>query len=102
VAAMLELHGYKVLQAARGAAALPLATQHHIHLLISDVVMPQMNGVDLAKRLRLNLPGLKVLFMSGYSESISLPKNTSDENTIFLSKPVPMPTLLEKVRQLLG
>src|ERR1700760_4685293 len=69
---VLDKHGFKVLQAADGVAALQLLSQQTapIDLLISDVVMPNMNGIELRKRLLETRPDLKVIFLSGYPEGM--------------------------------
>jgi len=66
----LRVKGYTVLEARDGQEALEIATRHSgtIHLLLSDMVMPKMNGGELARRLKAIHPKIKVAFMSGYSE----------------------------------
>src|SRR5207244_3166003 len=66
----LRKHGYTVLSASHGAAALELAERHRgeIQLLLTDVVMPKMSGKDLADALSRKHPGMRVLYMSGYTE----------------------------------
>ena len=84
---MLEESGYRVLSAANGSDALRLCTTNpeHIDLLLTDVVMPQMRGVEVARRVARIRPGLRVLFMSGYTDnSIDL---DIAESVSFLQKP---------------
>ena len=67
---ILESDGYQVLEAMNGTEALRIAGEHGapIHLLLTDVVMPGMNGRELANELRLHHPDMRVLFMSGYDD----------------------------------
>jgi two-component system, cell cycle sensor histidine kinase and response regulator CckA len=97
--AVLRRHGYTVLDARHGVDALRLAERHrdHIHLLITDMVMPHMNGRDLAERLSSVRPTMKVLFMSGYMD----PAVTPDFSSGFLQKPFTPETLARKVRLIL-
>jgi two-component system cell cycle sensor histidine kinase/response regulator CckA len=103
VASILKLKGYEVLQANNGLDAFDRINGKHgpIDLLISDVVMPVMNGRELARQLRKKLPGLKVLLMSGYSDD-GVTNAPQDPGIVFISKPVQMQTLLSKVRTLLN
>ncbi len=103
VASILMLKGYEVLQANNGLDAFDRMNGNHgpIDLLISDVVMPVMNGKELARQMREKLPGLKVLLMSGYSDDGDGDRQP-DPEIIFVSKPVQMQTLLSKVRALLS
>ena len=100
----LRLAGYQVLTAADGEEAL-LACQGHqgeIHLLLTDVVMPQMSGPHLAKRLQELRPELRVLYMSGYSEDAIVHHGVLDPGTSFVGKPFGGNDLRRKVRQALG
>ena len=103
VASILKIKGYEVLQANNGLDAFDRMNGNHgpIDLLISDVVMPVMNGRDLARQMRERLPGLKVLLMSGYSDDGDGDR-PPDTGIIFISKPVQMQILLSKVRALLN
>jgi len=100
---MLKRQGYHVLTAANGDAALALAAQRpgHIDLLLTDVVMPGMNGRELSERLLQLRPGLAVLFASGYTEDTILRHGVLGETTHLLAKPFTLPTLANKVRQVL-
>jgi len=104
IAAFLELTGYTVLQADHGRKAIELAGQHPkpIHLLITDVIMPGMNGWELAERLKAKLPDLKILHMSGFSEEAVRRKALLGPDAAFLSKPATMESLLRKIREMLG
>ena len=100
----LQRQGYTVLAAEDGPAALQLATQHTgvIHLLLTDVVMPGMNGRELARRLALLRPDTKILFMSGYTENVIDRNGTIDPGVELLQKPFSMSELVSKVREVLG
>jgi PAS domain S-box-containing protein len=100
---VLEGHGYTVLEARSGVAALELAETHAgpIHLLVTDVVMPQMPGRELAEQLAVRLPALRVLFMSGYAEQAVLRHGVLGEGTAFIQKPFGPDSFLTKVREVL-
>jgi len=100
---MLELHGYVVLAAGTPGAAIRMAREHHgeIHLLMTDVVMPEMNGRDLAKNLLSIYPHLKRLFTSGYTANLIAHRGVLDDGVHFLEKPFSMKGLAAKVRQAL-
>jgi len=102
-ASMLENNGYTVLAAESPDDALSLAKQHAgpIHLLITDVIMPAMNGKELSNKLVNHRPEIKVLFMSGYSADIISHHGILDEGIHFLQKPVPFESLTSKVRAVL-
>jgi len=101
---MLENLGYTALAARTPAEAIRLVTEHTeaIDLLITDVVMPQMNGRDLALLITELKPGLKVLFMSGYTADVIAHQGLLDEGVSFVSKPFSMNALAEKIRAVLG
>jgi len=96
--------GYCVLRAGAPSEAINLAKEHagKIHLLLTDVVMPEMNGRDLANRLLPDYPQLKRLFMSGYTADIIARHGVLDDGVNFIQKPFTMQTLAEKVREVLG
>jgi CheY-like chemotaxis protein len=100
--AMLGRLGYTVLAAATPGEAIRLAELHagEIDLLMTDVVMPEMNGWDLARRLMALYPGLKRLFMSGYTASI-IPDGVLDEGVPFLQKPFSQQNLAAALRSAL-
>jgi len=100
---MLQKHGYNVLAAATPGEALVLAEEHGrgIHLLLSDVIMPDMSGLDLSTRLQESLPELKQLFMSGYTANVIAPDGVLGEGLNFIQKPFAMNDLLVKVRETL-
>ncbi|MDR3674261.1 MAG: PAS domain S-box protein [Acidobacteriota bacterium] len=99
----LTSKGYKVLEAEGGAAALKIAEQYKepIHLLLTDVVMPQTGGKALAMRLIALHPETKVLYMSGYTTDAIVRQGILEEGTSFLQKPFAPNALLQKVREVL-
>lgn len=100
---LLAKGGYRVLAAADGESALSLAVSHAgpIHLLVTDVMMPNMNGKELADRLCALRSELKVLFVSGYNRADFWPNDTCEDDTDWLPKPFSGRRFLEKVRRLL-
>jgi CheY-like chemotaxis protein len=100
---VLERFGYVVLTAATPGDAIHLFDTHPgpVHLLVTDVVMPEMNGRELAARLRALRPDLKTLFVSGYSASALAPRGVLDEGVHFLQKPFSLEDLAASVREAL-
>jgi len=100
---MLERHGYTVLAAPTPGEAMSQAAQYkgEIHLLMTDVVMPEMNGRDLAKDLLSIFPDLKLLFMSGYTADVIAHHGVLEEGVHFIQKPFFMKDLAAKVREAL-
>jgi len=100
---ILEDAGYVVLTAASGDEALLLMEEHagDIHLLVTDVVMPQMSGKQLADRLGQSHPGLKVLFMSGYSDEAVVHHGVLARDARFIAKPFSFAALTRAVREIL-
>ena len=100
-AKLLRARGYEVIEAASGEEALELAEQHagEIDLMISDVVMPGMQGPDLLKHARVYLNGAPVMFISGYAESEFSDLLEGEANISFLPKPIDIKTLAERVKQ---
>src|SRR5258706_16349949 len=98
---ILSGHGYKVMVAANGPAAIDMARDYagHIDLLLTDVIMPQMQGNDLAPRLVETRPDLRVLYMSGFAQPAFGASGAPD--LALLDKPFNEPTLLARVRQVL-
>lgn len=101
---MLEELGYTVLIAGGPVDAVKLARQYadEIHLVVTDVVMPDMSGRDLLKLLGENRPGIKCLFMSGYTANVIAHQGILDEGVNFLQKPFLMNALAIKVREAMG
>jgi two-component system cell cycle sensor histidine kinase/response regulator CckA len=101
--ALLEQNGYHVLAAENGEVALKIAEQNRerIHLLLTDVIMPGMTGRTLADRLIALRTGLKVLYMSGYTDSAIADQGVLEPGTYLLHKPFSEETLIQKVREVL-
>jgi CheY-like chemotaxis protein len=97
------MNGYNVLEAGHGGEALRVSEQFAgpLHLLITDVVMPEMSGGELAARLKQLRPDLKVLFLSGYTEDAVVRHGVSEAESAFLQKPFSLPVLAHKVREVL-
>jgi two-component system, cell cycle sensor histidine kinase and response regulator CckA len=100
---VLESARYNVVTARDGSEALLIAEayQRPIHLLLTDVIMPRLNGTELAGRLRGYRPDIRVLFMSGYSAGAVINRSLLGDSTEFLQKPFPPDELLERVKTLL-
>jgi two-component system cell cycle sensor histidine kinase/response regulator CckA len=100
---ILRAHGYTVLEARHGKEAILLSGQHEglIRLMVTDVVMPEMSGRELAEHLKPSRPNMKVLFMSGYTDKAMLHQGTLEPGTAFLQKPFTPEALARKVREVL-
>jgi len=100
---MLRKLGYRVLAAGTPSKAIELAKAHEsrIHLAITDVVMPEMNGRDLAECLQALSPGLKIMFMSGYTADVIARRGVLESGVNFLQKPFSIHDLATKVREVL-
>ena len=103
VAHILKNRGYTVIAAQNADECLRLARQHNgpIHLLLTDVIMPRMNGRELFRRLSAFLPDLEVLYMSGYTDDVIAHHGILEEGIHLLQKPVSIHTLTSKIRELL-
>jgi PAS domain S-box-containing protein len=101
---LLESLGYTVIAASTPGEAIRLAEEYRgeIHLLVTDVIMPEMNGRDLAKQLLSLYPGLKRLFTSGYTAEVIAHHGRLGEGIHFLQKPFTLQMLADKVRQTLA
>ena len=101
--AFLESNGFRVVSAPNGEAAVEAAARHSgsFDLLLTDVVMPGMNGRVLAEQLSLRQPGLNVLFMSGYTDSFIAGHGVLQKGTNLLHKPFTEEMLISKVREVL-
>lgn len=103
VCQMLRMAGYTVLEARHGGEALLICEQskEHIHLMVTDVVMPQMSGRQLAERLAPLQPDMKVLFMSGHTDDAVIRHGVKNAMMTFLQKPFTPVALAQKVRAIL-
>jgi signal transduction histidine kinase/CheY-like chemotaxis protein len=101
---VLRRGGYTVLEGANGNDALKVSERHNgrIHLLLTDVVMPQMNGGELAHKLNISRPEMKVLYISGHPEEVISRHGVPAGEANFLHKPFQPETLMQKVRELIG
>ena len=101
---ILEEHGYRVIEAAGPSEAIEIAHRHPepIQLLVTDVVMPGMNGRALAESLVTARPELRVLYMSGYTDDVLAPSGVLESGTLLLEKPFTTLALLRRVREALG
>ena len=102
-AEVLQSCGYRVLAAGNGPEAVQISAQHDgpIHLLLTDVVMPQMNGQELAKHLQSQRPDLRVLYMSGYADNAIVQHGVLALGAAFLPKPFTIEELTQMVRTVL-
>jgi PAS domain S-box-containing protein len=100
---ILERTGYKVLEARRGSEGLETCerTKEPIHLLLTDVIMPQMSGAELARRLAASHPETRVLYISGYTDGTLSGDGVVPEDAAFLQKPFTPEVLVKKVREVL-
>ena len=100
---ILKRDGYRVLEAPTPSQACEIFAERgeEIDLLLTDVVMPEMNGPGLAQRLVAERPQLRVVFMSGYVD-ITSPFDTTNVNIAFVNKPFRPAALLDKVREVLN
>jgi CheY-like chemotaxis protein len=100
---ILERLGYKVLRGSNGAEAIALAQGYgdRIDLLLTDVVMPGMNGRELAAQMVLHHPETQVLFMSGYTDDVIGKHGVLDEGVSFIGKPYTPLALARRVREVL-
>ena len=95
----LENAGYDVVAVDRGTAALPLLEEEHFDLLLSDIVMPEMDGIELAQRCSEVSPRTKVMFITGFA-AVSLRTNREAPQTKVLSKPFHLKDLVLEVEQM--
>jgi YesN/AraC family two-component response regulator len=100
---MFTRKGYSVLPAATPDEAIALAKTHadKIHLLMTDVVMPEMNGRDLAGQIIALYPDIRLLFMSGYTANVIAHHGILDDGVAFIQKPFSMADLMVKIREVL-
>jgi DNA-binding response OmpR family regulator len=100
---VLQAQGYTVLEAEHGREAFRTAEQYPgpIHLLLTDVVMPEMNGRDLVEQLAPLRPSMAIIYMSGYTDTVVVHHGGLDPGAAFLQKPFTPSALVSKIRQLL-
>lgn len=100
---LLRQHGYTVLEASNGSEGLAVAEDHRgpIHLVITDLVMPKLSGREMADRLTALKPGLRVLFMSGYTEDVVIQQGVESSTVDLLHKPFDITALTQKMREIL-
>jgi two-component system cell cycle sensor histidine kinase/response regulator CckA len=103
-ARILRNRGYIVFEASNGAEALEIARQHEgaIHLVVTDVVMPGLSGSSLVSRLKADRPGIRALYISGYTDNAIVHHGILDSNIAFLQKPFSIDGLARKVRDVLN
>jgi PAS domain S-box-containing protein len=101
---VLEMNGHRVLSATTAEAAMTVAAEYrgNIDLLLTDVILPKMNGRQLAQKLTAQRPGLRVLYASGYTDNMIVHHGVLDAGVEFLQKPYMPSTLMRKVRDVLG
>jgi two-component system cell cycle sensor histidine kinase/response regulator CckA len=99
----LVSRGYAVLEAANGVEAIEALDRHgHVDLVVSDVVMPEMDGPTLLKELRRRDPSVKIIFVSGYAEEAFSKNLPSEEQYAFLAKPFTLKQLVSEVKKTLA
>jgi two-component system cell cycle sensor histidine kinase/response regulator CckA len=100
---LLERHGYTVIEARHGAEALRIMEEagRQVDLVLTDLVMPEMGGREMVERLRARHPGIKVLFMSGYSERAVAQGGVMPPGTGFMEKPFTVEQLTRRTREIL-
>ena len=101
---VLERNGYRILEARHGDEAIKICAQHNggeISLLVTDVVMPRMSGREVAERLQVSHPKMKVLYLSGYTDDAVVRHGVLQSMTAFLQKPFTPDALAHKVREVL-
>ena len=96
--------GYHVITAANGPDAIELADQHDgdLHLLLTDVVMPDLLGREVAERIRLIKPGIEVLFMSGYAQPVLASEGKLDRDVALIEKPFTASAIIERAGRILS
>jgi two-component system, cell cycle sensor histidine kinase and response regulator CckA len=101
---ILETSNYRVLTAADPARAIEISRQHpdEIHLLLTDVIMPGMNGGDLARQIKADRPALRILYMSGHTNDTILQRGGHEPGTMVISKPFTQELMTRKLREALA
>ena len=100
---LLARNGYQVLAAANGTEAISIASSHpdRIDLLLTDVIMPQMPGKEVAEQIGAIQPGIRILFMSGYTQGVLGPQGVLESGVNLIEKPFSESSLLDKLREVL-
>lgn len=103
VSEMLRFYGYKVMEAPNAGNALMIFEKYQetIDIVLTDVVMPQMSGLDLIEKILPDYPATKVLFMSGYTDNVIVEHGLLDKDRNFIQKPFNAKALIQKVREIL-
>lgn len=99
---LLTHDGYRVIEATTGEEGLRVAMENDIHLLLSDMLLPELSGFDLAEKLLKRRPDLKILFITGYVEGEIVQRSMNELGAQFLDKPFQPSALLERVRGSIG
>jgi len=104
IARMLEDVGFTVLKASGGEEALSLSRRGDVpfDLLLTDIVMPEVSGVELADRVAAERPDARILFMTGYTDDIVLREGVLDKNREYIGKPFTQMEIVKKVREILS
>jgi len=104
IARMLEDDGYAVLPASGGEEALSISRRNDapIDLLLTDIVMPEMSGVELADRLEKERPGLRILFMTGYAEEVVVNEGILGKQRECIGKPFTREEITKRVRKIIS
>jgi two-component system cell cycle response regulator CpdR len=97
----LERSGYEVVAVDRGTAALPLISQERFDLLLTDIVMPEMDGIELARRATELDPDIKVMFITGFAAVALNPDSNAPRDAKVLSKPFHLRDLVNEVQRML-
>ncbi len=100
----LELNGYTIIDTGDVDEAVDICKQHNggIHLLLTDMVLPKMNGRELAEKILSFRPGLKVAYMSGYANGAISQCGNIQSDSIFIEKPITLSRLQKKIREILS
>ncbi|MDU0459898.1 MAG: response regulator [Geobacteraceae bacterium] len=100
-AAILEYGGYRVITAQNGEEAVQCFRENHVDMLLLDVIMPEMNGVEAYRIIKEIAPDIRVLFTSGYTAEVLDRELIQAKDVRLLNKPIPPDTLLKVVREVL-
>ncbi|HEY0223314.1 MAG TPA: response regulator [Pseudolabrys sp.] len=98
----LERSGYEVVAVDRGTSALPLISQERFDLLLTDIVMPEMDGIELARRAAELDPDIKIMFITGFAAVALNADSTAPKHAKVLSKPIHLRDLVNEVHKMLA